>query len=452
MKKKNKLLKYLLIIAGVLIVFLVIGKSLGWIGGSKAKKVSVEEAAKRTIIETVAASGKVYPEKEVKISADVSGEVVELNVKEGQKVQKGELLARINPDIYLSSLDRIQATLNNSRATLANMRARLAQAQAQFETAESAFNRNKKLFDQGTISTAEFENIKSTYNVAKADVEAARQSVIGAEFSVKSTEAAVKEARENLSKTSITAPVDGTISKLNIEQGERVVGTLQMAGTEMMRIANLGEMEVEVDVSENDIVRVKTGDTSIVEVDAYPDKSFTGVVTEIANTAASTLPGSEQVTNFIVKIRILRSSYEGMLPEGEVHKSPFKPGMSATVEIQTNRVTNALSVPIQAVTARDTSQKVVKEGEENQNSREEETTTPKVKEEIKEYVFVVKDGTAYLTGVKTGLQDRTYIQITEGLNPGDKIVIAPYSAISRSLKHKDKVEIVDKEKLFTKED
>jgi HlyD family secretion protein len=446
MKKKNNILKYLLIAAAILILFVIVGKSLGWIGGAASIKVSVEEAAERTITETVAASGKIYPEREVKISADVSGEVVELNVKEGQRVQKGDLLVRINPDIYMSALDRMNATLNNSRATLANMGARLTQAQAQFEKAEAAFNRNKRLYDQGTISASEYENIKSTYDVAKADVEAARQSVIGAEYNVKSTEAAVKEARENLAKTSIMAPVDGTISKLNIEQGERVVGTLQMAGTEMMIIANLGEMQVEVDVSENDIVRVKQGDTTLVEVDAYPDKKFTGLVTEIANTAAATLPGSEQVTNFKVKIRILRNSYEDMLPEGEEHKSPFKPGMSATVEIQTNRVSNVVSVPIQAVTAKDTAQKIIRDSPDSGAQIE----AGDAKDNVKEYVFIERDGKAILTGVKTGIQDRTYIQILDGVTAGDRIIVAPYSAISRNLKHEDPVEVVAKDKLFTK--
>ena len=448
MKKKNNLLKYLLIVAGVLIVFVIIGKSLGWIGGEKANEVSVEKAALRTITETVAASGKINPEMEVKISADVSGEVVELNVVEGQKVKKGDLLVRINPDIYLSALDRMEATLNNSRATLANMRARLTQAEAQLETAQASFNRNKSLFEKGTISASEFENIKSSYNVAKADVEAARQSVIGSQYSVKSTEASLKEARENLAKTSIVAPVDGTISKLDIEQGERVVGTLQMAGTEMMRIANLSEMEVEVDVSENDIVRVSKGDTAVVEVDAYPDQKFNGIVTEIANTAASTLPGAEQVTNFKVKIRILRSSYENMLKDGEEHLSPFKPGMTATVEIQTKSVKDAVSVPIQAVTARDTSQKA---GREKINN-EENSEASDDQEKMKEYVFVVKDGKAILTGVTTGIQDRTYIQIKEGVALGDEVVVAPYSAIARTLNHNDPVEVVAKDKLFVKEE
>lgn len=448
MKKKNNLLKYLLIAAGILIVFVIIAKSAGWIGGTKAKEVSVEEAKVRTIVETVSASGKIYPEMEVKISADVSGEVVELNVKEGQKVKKGDLLVRINPDIYISALDRLTASLNNSRANLANMRARLTQSQSQFEKSEAAFNRNKRLHDQGTISASEFENIKSAYDVANAEVEAARQTVIGAEYNVKSAEAAVKEARENLMKTSITAPVDGTISKLSIEQGERVVGTSQMAGTEMMRVANLQEMEVVVDVSENDIVRVKTGDTAIVEVDAYPDKKFTGVVTEIANTAVSSTPGAEQVTNFTVKIRINRDSYEDMLTEEEKHKSPFKPGMSATVEIQTNKAVEVVSVPIQAVTARDTSQKTIKTGQpdENGESAEKDATM----ENVKEYVFIESDGKAVITNVKTGLQDRTYIEIKEGVAAGNKIIVAPYNAVSKSLKHNDPVEVVSKEKLFTK--
>ena len=452
MKKKNNLLKYLLIAAVVLIVFVIIGKSAGWIGGTKAKEVSVEEAAKRTIIETVSASGKIYPEMEVKISADVSGEVVELNVKEGQKVKKGDLLVRINPDIYISALDRLTASLNNSRANLANMRARLTQSQSQFEKAEAAYNRNKRLFDQGTISASEFENIKSAYDVAKADVEAAKQLVVASEYNVKSAQAGVKEARENLMKTSITAPVDGTISKLSIEQGERVVGTSQMAGTEMMRVANLQEMEVVVDVSENDIVRVKLSDTATVEVDAYPDKKFTGVVTEIANTAVTALPGAEQVTNFTVKIRINRNSYEDMLSEDEKHKSPFKPGMSATVEIQTNKVPDVISVPIQAVTARDTSEKTSKvEVTEDKGGDEEQQVSSEEKENIKEYVFLEKDGKAVITAVKTGIQDRTYIEIKEGVAEGEKVIVAPYSAVSRGLKPDDPVEVVSKDKLFIKE-
>lgn len=451
MKKKNNLLKYLLIAAGVLIVFVIIGKGAGWIGGANAKEVSVEEAKKRTIVETVSASGKIYPEMEVKISADVSGEVVELNVKEGQKVKKGELLVRINPDIYISAMDRLTASLNNSRANLANMRARLTQSQSQFEKAEAAYNRNKKLFDQGTISASEFENIKTAYDVAKADVEASKQLVVASEYNVKSAEAGVKEARENLLKTSITAPVDGTISKLSIEQGERVVGTSQMAGTEMMRVANLQEMEVVVDVSENDIVRVKLGDTATVEVDAYPEKKFTGVVTEIANTAVSALPGAEQVTNFTVKIRINRNSYDDMLSENEKHKSPFKPGMSATVEIQTNKASDVISVPIQAVTARDTSEKTTKVEETEDNGESEQQAPSLEKENIKEYVFLEKDGKAIITAVKTGIQDRSYIEIKEGVAEGEKIIVAPYSAVSKSLKHSDPVKVVSKEKLFTKE-
>ena len=269
----------------IIIIGLVIAKKAGWIGSDDAMKVSVEAASKRDIVETVSASGKVQPEKEIKITADVSGEIVELLVKEGDVVKKGDLLCKINPEIYLSSLDRAQAAVNGSVANLSSSKSRLAQAESQLQKAELTYNRNKKLFDDKVISAQDFESIKSAYEVAKAEVDAARMAIASSEFTIKSSEASLKEPRENLNKTNIYAPVDGTVSKLSKEKGERVVGTNMMEGTEIMRLANLNEMEVSVDVSESDIVRVMRGDTAEIEIDAYLGRKFKGVVTEVANSA-----------------------------------------------------------------------------------------------------------------------------------------------------------------------
>ncbi len=297
-QKKRSLLIYLGIAVVVLLVVLVIGKKAGWFGADNLEQVSVEKATTRTIVETVSASGKIQPEIEVKISPDVSGEIIALYVKEGDKVKKGQLLVKIRPDVYESYLDRATASLNNSKANLANTEARFVQA-------EQAYKRNTKLHNDKVISDADFEQIKSNYMVSKADVEAAR-------FNIKSAEASVKEAKDNLFKTTIFAPVDGTVSKLNVEEGERVVGTTQMSGTEIMTIANLSSMEVNVEVNENDINRLTLGDTAIIEVDAFSGKKFKGLVTEIASSASVVGTSADQVTNFAVKVRILPSSYESL--------------------------------------------------------------------------------------------------------------------------------------------
>ena len=355
MAKKNKLMKWLVISVIALIVISIIGKKAGWIGGDHKKEVSVEKVKKREIIETVSASGKIQPEVEVKISPDVSGEIVELNAREGDEVKKGQLLVRILPDIYQSYLDRAVAALNSSKANLESSRSRLLQANSQLEKSKLTFERNQKLFKEGLISASDWEAVKTAYEVAKAEADAASQGVSGSDYGVRSAEASVKEAQDNLRKTSIFAPVDGTISKLNVEKGERVVGTSQMAGTEILTLANLNEMEVNVDVNENDIVRVNLGDTATIEVDAYVGKKFKGIVTEVANSANIKGMSVDQVTNFSVKVRIFRDSYEHLLQEGANRKTVFNPGMSATVNILTRRVYSAVSVPIQAVTTRDTS-------------------------------------------------------------------------------------------------
>jgi HlyD family secretion protein len=460
MAKNKKAFKYIGISLVVLIVLLTIAKSKGWIGSDDATKVSAEKTSRQTIVETVSASGKVQPEVEVKMSADVSGEIVEMEVKEGDVVKKGTLLCKINPEIYVSNLDRTVASVNSSKANFENSKLRLIQAQSQFTRAELTFKRNKKLYDDGAISASDFEAIKSSYEVAKAEVDASQQSVRAAEFGVNSADATVKEAKENLNKTSIFAPVDGTVSKLSVEKGERVVGTSQMAGTEIMRIANLNEMEVSVDVSENDIVRVHLGDTAIIDVDAYMDRKFKGIVTEIANSANITGQSTDQVTNFTVKVRILRESYGDLIPANNPAYSPFRPGMSATVEIQTKRASNVTAVPIQAVTTRDTavkeSSKVVKRpSDDDENDSDEKSSAKATKtsenQKINECVFLIQDGKVKMVAVKSGIQDNTYIEILTGLKEGDQVVTGPFSVVSKTLKDGNKIKIVPKEELFAKD-
>lgn len=417
---------------GVLLLLLIIGAIVKAMQSSKPFDVTTEKAEKRLIIETVIANGKVQPEVQVKISSDVSGEIIELNVREGDQVKKGDILAKINPDLYLSARDRLAAALNTAKANVANANARLAQSKAQFINAEAAFNRNKILHKQGAISDAEFDAAKSQYEVAKAEVEAAEQSIIAAEFNLKSAEASLKEANDNLQRTTIIAPVDGTVSMLSVEKGERVVGTTQMAGTEMMRIANLTEMEVKVDVNENDIVRIKLGDTADVEIDAYLGRKFKGVVREIANSAKVTGLSADQVTNFEVKVRILRSSYEDLINKDKPHLSPFRPGMTASVEIKTNKVNNALSVPIQAVTTREDTSKI-NTTEVNQIDLSSENSF--------ECVFVFNDGKSVIKKVKTGIQNNKYIQILSGIEEGEEIITGPYTIVSKQLKDGDKVAI-----------
>ena len=434
--------------AVIVIILLTIAKSAGWLGKSDAVKVSVEKVSLQDIIETVAANGKVQPEVEVKITADVSGEVVDLFVKEGGLVKKGMLLCRINPDIYLSSLERVKAALNGTKANLQNSKSRQIQAESQYVKAEATYQRNKKLFNDGVIAAAEWESINSSFEVAKAEVDAAKQSVAASDFNVHSSEASLKEATENLNKTSIYAPVDGTISKLNVERGERVQGISGLQGTEILRIANLNEMEVRVDVSENDIVRVALNDTATIEIDAYVERKFKGIVTEVANSAnVSGIASTDQVTNFTVKIRILRDSYNDLIPADHPDKSPFRPGMSATVDIQTSKVSHVLALPIQSVTTRDTSKssKAAKNGEDNKSF---ESTNSADNEKLIECVFVVDNKKIKLVPVKTGVQDSRYIEIKDGMKEGVVVVTGPFNAISKTLKNGTDVKVVSKDELF----
>lgn len=401
-------------------------------GNSRKISVTVDTVKIRNIVETVSASGKIQPEVEVKISSDVSGQIVDLFVKEGDSVKQGQLLLIINPDLYESEFERVTAIVNQTKANLASAKSQLEQAKAQFIQSEVNWKRNKDLYERNVISKSEWEQIDTQYEVAKSQYEAAKQSVTAAEFTLASALASQKSARDNLSRTKIFSPMNGTVSKLAVEKGERVVGTAQMQGTEMLRIANLQEMEVVVDVNENDIVKVDLGDTAYVEVDAYLNRKFTGVVRQIANSPKTTLNAvaTDEVTNFEVKISILRDSYKDL--ETSKNISPFRPGMSATVDIVTNRKNNVLSVPIQAVTTR---KDTLNEGSERTKK-------------YKEYVFVIAENKAVQTEIETGIQDNKYIEVLKGLSEGAIIAEGPYNAISKTLSDGAKVRITDKQSMY----
>ncbi|MFH0761972.1 MAG: efflux RND transporter periplasmic adaptor subunit [Bacteroidota bacterium] len=447
--KKNKTLKILLIIAAVLVVVALIGKKAGWFGKGPLTKVAVETVQRRTIVETITANGRIQPETEVKISPDVSGEIVELDVAEGDSVKKDVLLLKIKQDFYISSRDRVNASVNTAKANLSNARANQTQTEAQFKQQELSYKRSKQLHDEGVLSDADFETAKTQYDVAAAQVEASKQSVSSASFSVKSTEASLKEAEENLRKTTIYAPIDGMIYGLKVELGERVVGTGQMAGTEILRIADLNRMEVQVEVNENDIVRVNLGDTATIEIDSYIGTNFKGIVTEIANSANTTGTSLDQVTSFNVKIFILPESYAELIKSGKAGQYPFRPGMTATVEIHTETHYNVLSVPIQAVTTRtDTTKAIAIKDPTQPGQDDEETATAIPREELMEVVFTVDQQTVSLRKVKTGIQDKNYIEILSGPEENESVIIAPYNAISKKLEDGIQVEVVAKEDLF----
>jgi len=417
----------------------------------KGKEVTVEKVEQRTIRETVSASGKIFPETEVKISSDVSGEIVELYVEEGDSVKTGQLLAKIDPEAYFSAVERGEAGLNAAKASLANSQSNIESSKAQkeqiiaqLENARTIHQRNEELFKEGVISQAEYDQsltnvrqLEANLRSAEASIKSAEKAAEGSRFQVKSSEASLKELKTSLSRTSIKAPTDGIISSLSVEQGERVVGTIQMTGTEMMRIANLSTMEVQVDVSENDILRVSLDDEVDIEVDAYIDEVFKGKVTEIANSASNissvTSLNTDEVTNFVVKVRIDPESYKGILSGQQQY--PFRPGMSASVDIYTDKVEGALSIPIQAVTVR-----------ENEDDDKDESED----EDFQEVVFKVMGDTVSMVEVVTGIQDDEYISITSGLSLEDEIVTGPYSAVSKSLESGSQIQI--KEEKEEKED
>lgn len=415
----------------VVIVIALVALSKAGIIGKKDQGVEIETAQVNTttVVETVSATGKIQPEIEVKISSMVSGEIISLPVKEGQVVKKGDLLIKINPDLYTSSLNRTIAGLSGSKAGL-------TQADAQYKEAKASYDRNKTLFDKGIISKSDWDKAVASFDVSKASKQSAY-------FNVQSASASVNEAKDNLGRTIIYAPADGTISMLNVELGERVLGTQQMTGTEILRVANLNNMEVEVDVNENDIVKIKVGDLANVEVDAYLKKQFKGTVTSISNSASSALT-ADQVTNFKVKVRILKESYEDLLIGKALTYSPFRPGMTATVDIITKTKKNILAVPISSVvvksdTASTKETKMVP-------TEDEKKLAPKSDKKF-ECVFVKVGDKAKIRIVKTGIQDDANIEIMSGLKKGDIVITGPYTTVSKDLNSGDKVSIkTDKDK------
>lgn len=445
MASKSKKRNIILIISAVVIVLLVV-MALSKKKGAHNTNVSAEFPQERTLIESVSANGKIQPEQDIIISPYISGEVVDLYVKEGDEVKKGDLLAKIDPEIYITTYEQIEASLQMQKANLANSRARLAQAEAQFVKSQEDFKRTKKLFDEEVISQSEFDGATSAFAVAKAEVKAAEENVKAAEFSVSSGEASLREAKENLNRTAIYAPSEGTVSRLNVEKGERVTGASQFSsGTEIMRVANLSRMIVQVEVNENDIVRVNLADTCIIEVDAYLEHEFKGLVTEMATSANVTGISADQVTNFEVKILILEDSYKELVADKNLTKSPFRPGMSATVDIQTETAFDILTVPIQAVTTRvDTTQEVPEQVVEEGEKTEAEVD----KKDLVEVIFVVEEGKARMKKVKTGIQNNMYIEITEGIGLEDEVITGPYRAVSKKLNDGDFVTKVDKKDLF----
>ncbi len=441
-------------ILGGIVVLLVgglfVAKAAGWIGQEKPTEVEFAEVKTTDIIERVSASGRVQPEVEVKLSPDVSGEITALYVEEGDSVKQGQLLLKIRPDNYESLFARAQATVNSSKAQAEQSRAALAQAEARAIRAKADFDRNKKLYEDKVISSADFEQIRANYQVAQQDIEAAKANIEAAQFNVKSSEAGLRDAAENLRKTTIFAPVSGIISLLNVEVGERVVGTSQMAGTELMRIANLNNMEVQVNVNENDIVRVTVGDTADIDVDAYSGtgRKFRGVVTEIANTASgltgagATAVSTDAVTEFEVKVRILNESFEDLMAKRGKRSYPFKPGMTASVDIITDRKSNVLSVPIAAVTTRDNKadKETAKPTDPDSNNNTDAEGKPITEvEPVKEVVFVDSAGVAKVREVTTGISDFENIEILSGLKAGEKIVSGPFIVVSKRLKSGDKI-------------
>lgn len=430
-KKKSNLPKILVISAVALLILVVVGSRLGWFGDGGAQQVAVDEVKERTISELVSASGKVQPEFEVKLSSEVSGEIIELNVREGQVVKKGDVLCRVKPDLLQSGYDQVAAVVNQQKANLAAAQQMLKQQEANYSNAEAIYKRSQALFDKRVISASEMDKAQADYEVARASLESQRQQVEASRFGVNQSQAQLQEAGNSLSRTTIYAPSDGVVSLLSIELGERVVGTAQMAGTEIMRIANMTTMEVNVEVNENDINRVKVGNEATIEVDAFQGRKFKGIVTEISSssTAASSATAvttAEQVTNFNVKVRIETSSYEDLMEEDNKNSSPFKPGLSATVQIHT-KSDKGLVVPIQAVTV-----------------RENTSLTDSVDNaELKEYVFVLNGDIVNQTEVTTGIQDDNHIIVKTGLKAGDKVVSRPFNAISKLLQDGTRVKEVE---------
>lgn len=455
MKKSNRIWIILGGVVVALIAFLLIGKKLGWIGKEELTEVEFTTVAKDDLTETVSASGKIQPELEVSITPDVPGEIIGLYVEEGDSVKKGQLLLKIQPENYVSVVERFRAGVNQAQASAEQSKASIARAESQLLRQEVEFKRQTKLYADKVVSKSDFETAETQLKVAKQDLAAAKSTYEAAKFGIRSAEASLKDASENLRKTNIYAPMNGIVSKLDVELGERVVGTSQMAGTEMLRIANLNDMEVRVNVNENDIVRVTKGDTALIDVDAYSStgKKFKGIVTQIANTAngaggalASASTSTDAVTEFEVRIRILPSSYVDLVDRAAGKKYPFKPGMTATVDIITESKFGVVSIPIAAVTTRsadDENSEEKEEGDDEEEEQQPQAPVPTKKERPVEIVFVNDKGKAVKREVKTGITDTVAgtIEITEGLKMGEEIISGPFLEVSKRLKDGDKVTI-----------
>lgn len=437
-----------------LVFVLIILKNAGVIGNTEGLKVAVDTAQDHTIIEVVSASGKIYPETEVKIKPDVSGEIIDMPVEEGDSVTAGQLLLKINPTIYVSEVNQAEAIVNQTRSSVTNSENLAQQAQAQMDRAEANYNRSKQLYQDKVISKVEYEQAETEYLTAKASYNASLATISSGNFGVSSASASLSQARENLRRTTITAPTSGIISQLLVKKGERVVGTAQMDGTQIMTLADMGRMEVRVEVSETDISKVSLGDTALIDVDAYRNRKFTGTVTKISvssvadNSTLGSAVSNDQVSNYTVHILIHPETYEALRSELGKGKFPFKPGMSAGVEILTRKETG-LAIPLMAVTTRDWP-----EGEGRKpvaaTVQKDATGTVKTNSDIRQVVFVYQPETneVSIRDVKTGIQDNEFIQITSGLKNGEMVVSSPYSVIARQLEDKMKVRVVDKKQLW----
>ena len=454
----NKKLKWIIISLVALIVILVVLKKSGALGKEEGTKVTAEKATKKTIVETVSASGKLFPEVEVKLSPDISGEIVALNVEEGDSVRKGQVLARIYGDIYATQRDQAAAIVNQQQAQVANASASLGALRAQLDQAEKTYNMQKELYDEKVISRNEFNTADAAYKTAVANLNAAKQGIKGSEASVQSARAGLAKANKDISLATLVSPMDGVISLLSVKKGERVVGSSMMAGTEMMRIADMSKIEVRVDVGENDIPKVHLGDSATIEVDAFSGRKFTGLVTQIAssnNGAASQnalSTSSTDVTNYKVYIRLNPDSYKDLINTTKKKNFPFKPGMSASADIQTKTRENVLSIPINAVTTREKNDST---GNNNNTVTKTENNQADVADinsgdsDLDEVVFILQaDGTVKKEIVKTGIQDINSIEVLDGLKGGDEVITGPYDVVSKTLKSKDKVKVVSKSDLF----
>lgn len=445
----NKKLIWIIVGLVAIIVLLVGLKKAGVIGKETGEEVTSEKVQLRTITESVNASGKVYPEIEVKVSPDISGEIVNLFVEEGDKVTKGQVLAKIYADIYSTQKDQATANVNQFQAQYENIKASLSGLKTSYENTKTTYERYKKLLDDKIVSRSEFEQTEQSFRSAESSYLGALQTIKSGAAQIQGVRAQLSRAEKDLARTTITAPMDGIVSSMSVKKGERVVGTAQMAGTEMMRVADMKSIEVRVDVGENDITKVKIGDTALVEVDAYNNRKFKGVVYKIANPVsalAASAASSAEVANYKVHIRLEPSSYEDLIKENS--KFPFRPGMTASADIQTKSKLNVISIPLNAVTTRD------KEG----NGKDTKVTTKmedknaapadNKDEDINEVVFVLqKDSKVKMVKVKTDIQDLNYIEVI-GLKVGDEVITGPYSTVSKLLKDGSLVKIVSKDKLY----